>query len=192
MSLFTKRACFFLIILGMIAVLGVSAWFFCAAREGSAMPQQQKEAPRMFAITEEVLASLVTQYLEEKLPVEHLTAHIARDGSLVLNGTISSRTLMQLLHENKIEMSAGMHLMIRLLPEKVRALFALSIEVEPQDGRLVITPERFEINDLDIAPMLLPPILKTGISDAANAYLKENNLHLGTITIEDGSIVISD
>ena len=192
MSLFTKRACFFLIILGMIAVLGVSAWFFCAARGGSAMPQQQKEAPRMFAITEEVLASLVTQYLEEKLPVEHLTAHIARDGSLDLNGTISSRTLMQLLHENKIEMSAGMHLMIRLLPEKVRALFALSIEVEPQDGRLVITPERFEINDLDIAPMLLPPILKTGISDAANAYLKENNLHLGTITIEDGSIVISE
>ena len=67
---------------------------------------------------------------------------------------------MRMLQENKIEMSSGMHLMIRLLPEKVRALFELSIAALPEERKLLITPTRFEINDLDIAPMLLPPLLR--------------------------------
>lgn len=190
MTFSTKTRRLVPIFLVIIAALGVLAWFLRAAQHEEKTAQEQKEEFLMFEITDQIIAQLASEHLGEKLPAEDVSAHISQDGTLTLRGTISSRALIRLLQENKIEMSSGMHLMIRLLPEKVRTLFELSIAVDPEEKKLLITPTRFEINDLDIAPMLLPPILKDGISDAANAYLKENNLHLGTITIEDGRIVI--
>lgn len=192
MSFSTKSKRITLVILVIIAASGVLLWFLWRMHSAQDAKQEQKEAPQMYEITDQIIAKLVIDNLGEKLPVENLTAHIAQDGTLTLHGTISSRALMRMLQENKIEMSSGMHLMIRLLPEKVRALFELSIAALPEERKLLITPTRFEINDLDIAPMLLPPLLKDGISDAANAYLKEHNLHLGTITIEEGRIVICE
>ena len=84
MSFSTKSKRITLVILVIIAASGVLLWFLWRMHSAQDAKQEQKEAPQMYEITDQIIAKLVIDNLGEKLPVENLTAHIAQDGTLTL------------------------------------------------------------------------------------------------------------
>lgn len=151
----------------------------------------QKEAPQMIEITEKVLADLISEGISNWFPLKNVSATIAKDGLISLSSDISSKALMKLLEENNVPLSRGMKLMIRLLPETVKANMEIKLIVDPETAQFGASIENFVINGLDISGSLIPPKFTEGITSAINNYLTTQNLRIGTVEVGEGKILIT-
>ena len=142
----------------------------------------------LIRLDEKMLSDITYNYLGLELPCESITATVTGDGSVCLRAVTSPHSLLEVLDKNGIELSTGIALMVKLLPERAVALCELSVSLK--NDELILTPTRFEINDIDISPQLLPPLFKDGISRAVNDYLKKAGITPKGFEVRTGSICI--